>query len=557
MKNKFFKPLLTTAVALGLISCMSLSACADEPNPTSDATIPQSKTVSSTTTGTMPKSDFFITTDKESYAVNEDIKVSVTYNNSRGTLEHGILLSATLDDGMTLKSGKTQEWKSALKTDESMSLDFVAVISNGTNNNGADNNNNNNNGADNHNNSNNGIDNNNSNGGSNVNTNTNNNGNTNTSANTIEANGKTVETGSELYGVIALSVTLVVMFGLIVALRKNKKAVRMMSMLLCAGMILSVSAVSFSAKESVVGDTLLHTSKTITVDGKSYTIHAYLQIGTSEQPVIDPATKVPDNFNEVIYSSNIAEYNGTIYCTRDVPNSGFVTVPTNLSEEIANYTGTYIYHPFGIAFYNDRLYISYKHGGSSNGSSKLYSCNIDGSDKIELASNIYDDINNNNPDRSSYVDFIIYKGVLYSNGGEFKLVIDDNADTTPDIDIKETLYRYTYYTSPYHYYDSEHRFVYSNGIYYIERKDSSNTNTFVIEKNNTTKRVTLPIPSGKIYIYDGALDSIQRITDTKAYVTGYGGDSIGYLYEIDINTGDYKLIDSHGTAGGGDAYFNW
>ena len=208
MRKQIFKPLLTTAVALSLISCMSLSACADEPTPTSDAAIPESTTVSDTT-DVVTEPDFFITTDKDSYAVNEDINVSVKYiNRNRGNLENGVLLSASLSERMKVKDNTDlNAYKPTLNTDESMSLDFVAVVSDDSN---KGNNNDNNSGNNNNNNNNNNAPGN--------NTNNNNNNNNNTNANTIgsNSNGKTVNTGSELYGTIALYATLAAMVTLII-----------------------------------------------------------------------------------------------------------------------------------------------------------------------------------------------------------------------------------------------------------------------------------------------------------------------------------------------------
>ena len=172
----------------------------------------------------------------------------------------------------------------------------------------------------------------------------------------------------------------------------------------------------------------------------------------------------------------------------------------------------------------------------------MYSCNVDGSDKIELASNVvFDDYNT--ADRSIYINFIIYKGVLYSNDGEFKFVIDDNADKNPDINIKDTLSNYARFGNRSDYYNSTY-IACNGGIYYIENNNTNNT--FIMEKSGEINRVTFPV----------GVYSIQRIADTKAYLTGYD-DNVGYLYEVDIETGSWREIDSHRAAGGGDVYFNW
>lgn len=290
MQNKLVKLSLTAVAALALISCVVISVFA---LPSFD----KSKTLT-------------ITTDKEAYSANEDVKVNVKFTNASDSEISNVLLRASLPSGLKEKNGKTLNLlEESVQKNGSMSLDFVAVLDKNSSeqptsstesstvsptNSGVEPTN------------------------SSVkptsvsttsqssNTSSNNN-----SANTTASNGKTVNTGSGVaYLIIVLSV-LAVSAVLVYVFRKNKKAKGMLSLVLCAGIIsaIAVPVAKVSAEGNAGAFYGFDQKKVVKIDGKDYTIEAEVKINYNEEssPVTPTDPTTPD-FPEHYTLDNIRNY---------------------------------------------------------------------------------------------------------------------------------------------------------------------------------------------------------------------------------------------------------
>ena len=295
MQNKLVKLSSTAVLALALISCVVISVFA---LPSFD----KSKTLT-------------ITTDKETYSANEDVKVNVKFTNASDSDLSGVLLKADLPQGLKEKNGKSLKvFSDSVQKNGNISLEFVAVSDDGSvspatpteggnvqptgssnqptgsdtqptgsgvqptgsNNSGSSSSNN-----------------------TSANT---------TSANTTASDGKAVNTGSGIaYLIIVLSV-LAVSAVLVYVFRKNKKATAMLSLVLCAGIITTIAApvAKVSAEGNADAFYGFEQKKVINIDGTDYTIEAEVKINYNGEDIpTDPS--VPEE-PEQYTISNIRNY---------------------------------------------------------------------------------------------------------------------------------------------------------------------------------------------------------------------------------------------------------
>ena len=113
MQNKLVKLSSTAVLALALISCVVISVFA---LPSFD----KSKTLT-------------ITTDKETYSANEDVKVNVKFTNASDSDLSGVLLKADLPQGLKEKNGKSLKvFSDSVQKNGNISLEFVAVSDDGS-----------------------------------------------------------------------------------------------------------------------------------------------------------------------------------------------------------------------------------------------------------------------------------------------------------------------------------------------------------------------------------------------------------------------------------------
>lgn len=104
------KKLLAALVgAVMLVSCMTTSVFAAE-------------------TGTQDGLKAVIQTDKESYAANEDIQITVTITNTNTFEVKNVSIESLLPDALTLKDGDLKSKTVDLKPGETLSISFVAVL---------------------------------------------------------------------------------------------------------------------------------------------------------------------------------------------------------------------------------------------------------------------------------------------------------------------------------------------------------------------------------------------------------------------------------------------
>ena len=74
-----------------------------------------------------------IITDKENYAINEDIKITVKLENRNDFPVENISIEGLIPDGLTLKNGQVDKNITRLKANEKVELSFVAIKNEKTN----------------------------------------------------------------------------------------------------------------------------------------------------------------------------------------------------------------------------------------------------------------------------------------------------------------------------------------------------------------------------------------------------------------------------------------
>lgn len=227
----------------------------------------------------------------------------------------------------------------------------------------------------------------------------------------------------------------------------------------------------------------------------------------------------------IIVSSTIAEYQGTTYiCSREV------TGLSNLPVKAAKYD--YINE---FAFYQNRLYYCCKTAGTSEISSAIYSCKLDGSDLKQIAEYQFDSRTMTASGLADCTQFVILDGRLY-HGYHAEACVDletgesRRAELAIDKWAERCLSSGARYQGECQYYlDGSKR----QELHQV--KDGEDT---IIYRHDTF---------------------MHLVAVTEQYV--YFSDSRqneGYLRRLNRNTGAVEELAHHGLAGGGsDPFFNW
>ncbi|MDO4330949.1 MAG: S-layer homology domain-containing protein [Lachnospiraceae bacterium] len=227
----------------------------------------------------------------------------------------------------------------------------------------------------------------------------------------------------------------------------------------------------------------------------------------------------------VVISGSIAEYQGVTYiCSRDVP--GLTALPV----EAAKYD--YICE---FAFYENRLYYCCKTAGTSEISSAIYSCKLDGSDLKQVADYQFDYQTRTATGLADCTSFVILDRRLYhgyhaeacvdletGESRKAELAIDRWAERCRDSRAK---------------YQGEYQF-YVDGSKNEELHQVKDGEDKIIYRHD---KYMYLVAATESYIY---------FSDTR------GND--GYLRRLNRNTGAVEELAHHGLAGGGpDPFFNW
>lgn len=180
-----------------------------------------------------------IATDKESYATNEDINLSITVENTNAYPVENVSIEALLPEGLKLKSGTLTKETATLEAGDTLTVSIVALSWNNPDN--------------------------------------------------ISSSPKTGDTSNILLWVILLYLSAVVC---VVTFKHRKKSAKILSVFLCLVLLGTIAPMGiFSAEETKKS---IDTSKTISVDNKNYDIKAivsYTPNGT--EPNMEPCTHSP------------------------------------------------------------------------------------------------------------------------------------------------------------------------------------------------------------------------------------------------------------------------
>lgn len=246
--------------------------------------------------------------------------------------------------------------------------------------------------------------------------------------------------------------------------------------------------------------------------------------------------KIPPEYVKIkelpVFSSNIAEYQGVVY----VLNNRNLPGLTNFSLKPAAYD--YI---CGIAFYKDRLYYSCKTAGTSEISSAIYSCNLDGSDQKLLADC---PVRSKKPNCTSFLiqDDRLYYG--YRGERFLDLNTGEEGDAVSGADL-EAANRFIKH--------KEASIVYAqNGVYFRGELDyrygMSGDKIYFAEEEGGTETVVYENSSIRWI-------KIELATPQEIYFSAtQGGDCL--LMRLNLETGQAETLDSHPEAGSG-GYFAW
>ena len=246
--------------------------------------------------------------------------------------------------------------------------------------------------------------------------------------------------------------------------------------------------------------------------------------------------KIPPEYVKVkelpVFSSNIAEYQGSIY----VLNNRSIPGLTNFSLKPAAYD--YI---CGIAFYKDRLYYSCKTAGTSDISCAIYSCNLDGSDQKLLADC---PVRSKKPDCTAFLiqDDRLYYG--YRGERFLDLNTGEEGDAVSGADL-EAANRFIKH--------KEASIVYAqNGVYFRGELDyrygMSGDKIYFAEEEGGTETVVYENSSIRWI-------KIELVTPQEIYFSAtQGGNCL--LMRLNLETGQAETLDSRPEAGSG-GYFAW
>ena len=241
-----------------------------------------------------------------------------------------------------------------------------------------------------------------------------------------------------------------------------------------------------------------------------------------------------------VFSGSIAPYGDETYiCMRAVPGL------TSLELEPGSYD--YI---CSMAFYRGRLYYSCKSTGTSEISSAIYSCELDGSDLTLLADHPFDYDTFSYPEGTvDCTSFLIWEGCLYHgyDGQRYVDLKTGESGVTPAEqaagvkalldahDLRSITYvgDAIYYTDPYDYL--------STGIYRIYRSDGENEE--IIFEDPSLDRFEIEAVAGNTLYFSCSFPLPNYNAEYR-------------LYALDLMTGTATQLDAHGAAGGG-GYFNW
>lgn len=225
----------------------------------------------------------------------------------------------------------------------------------------------------------------------------------------------------------------------------------------------------------------------------------------------------------MVIGSNIAEYNGVLYSSREVPGM------TVLSPQRAEG-----YDICAFAFYDGKLYYACKTPGTSEISSKLYRSNPDGSVPELLAEDTFDPATyRGSSEAGNCLNFVICGGYLYyGSSGCIDLSTGKAPETLPESAPAawETLA------------NRSAQIRYYGSLSYVIDGDQ----VLEVDENGAEQLLGVNIPRPRIL----------AVTQDSIYLSSYA-DSQGMLWRMNRQTGESELIDSHPAAGGGDTYFNW
>lgn len=227
----------------------------------------------------------------------------------------------------------------------------------------------------------------------------------------------------------------------------------------------------------------------------------------------------------VVVSGNIAEYQGVTYiCSRDVP--GLTVLPV----EAAKYD--YI---CGFAFYENRLYYCCKTAGTSEISSAIYSCKLDGSDLKQVADYQFDFETRTATGLADCTSFVILDGRLYHGyHAEACVDLETGESRKAELAIDRWAERCR---------DSRARY---QGEY-----------QFYVDGNGKEELHQVKDGEDKIIYRHDKYMYLVAATESYIYFSDTRGNE-GYLRRLNRNTGAVEELAHHGLAGGGpDPFFNW
>lgn len=287
-----------------------------------------------------------------------------------------------------------------------------------------------------------------------------------------------------------------------------------------------------------------NTPTDVAVSSKHAGYYAALLARLNESSVFDETLQINKNFTDlycnasgarrekippeyvsftvpVLYASCIGEYDGTVYCTNEVPGSGFELLPA---------TAPNGYYVSRFAFFNDALYYYCKEPGTWDYDSRLYRSNPDGSDPVLLK-----DFGVGGSSNSFHIS---EDGMLYPwDGSEYY-----NTNTGKFVETYDEIGFFPG-ALPW-FYNSQYCVMWdADGDYIIAPYTRNKKNALVYGDSTTILRGTV------------MFSNLINIT-SDAFYYQLDRDNLASLYRYDIESGKTEVLDSRPSAGSG-GYFSW
>ena len=248
-----------------------------------------------------------ITTNKESYEVNEDILVTITLENTNDFIVNNLSMQGILPEGMTIKDGQPNIDMLNVEAGQKLELSFVAVVKEnaGTTDNTTDNNNEN--GGNNTDNSNKNVNNGNTSDGNQKNTSTQATANTSNTAGNRGA-AKTGDNSSIFVMIVLLVLLIISAVAVLFAIRYKKKMTGILSVLICiitATTIFNVLGINALAEETESKQFTV--SHNVTVGGETYAIVSKVMYDVYLNNKFSPSKDADLYYNDDLYATGAEE----------------------------------------------------------------------------------------------------------------------------------------------------------------------------------------------------------------------------------------------------------